>query len=49
MKKAHPNKKTTKPDQKIPLSKLDSKDSEEEDKKKCHGFAHHEDMDFGMW
>ena len=53
VKKAHPNRKTVENDpntsQSISLPELDSKDSEEERKTNCHGFAHHMDVDFSLW
>ena len=49
VKKAHPSKKTMKPDPNTTLPELDSKDSEKEHKTKCHGFAHHSDTNFSMW
>ena len=49
VKKACPSKKTAKSDPKTTLLKLDSKDSEEEHKTKCHGFACHSDVNFSMW
>ena len=52
-KKARPSRKTAENDPNTSLSillpALDSKDSEEERRSNCHGFAHHMDVYFGTW
>ena len=48
VKKACPSKKTVETDPNTTLQEPDSKDSEEEQKTSCHGFAHHMDADFGV-
>ena len=48
-KKAHPSRKTVETDPNTTLPELDNKDSEEEQKMRCHGFACCMDADFGTW